>query len=55
MWVSGSIAATLLTSALDRSEWSASGTGSFSPGETAPGTHRIGDRVGPRASLDSEE
>jgi hypothetical protein len=42
-----------LTSALDGGEWSASRPGRFTPRETAPGTHRIGGWVGPRAVLDA--
>jgi hypothetical protein len=42
-----------LTSALDRGEWSASRHGRFNPGERTPGTHWIGDWVGPRAGLDA--
>jgi hypothetical protein len=41
-----------LTSALDGGEWSASRPGRFTPRERAPGTHWIGDWVGPRAGLD---
>jgi hypothetical protein len=33
-------------------EWSASRPCRFTPGERAPGTHWIGDWVGPRAGLD---
>jgi hypothetical protein len=42
-----------LPSALDGGEWSASGTGCFTPRERAPGTHWIGGSVGPRAGLDA--
>jgi len=42
-----------LTSALDGGEWSASRSGSFTPKESAPGTHWIGGWVGPRAVLDA--
>jgi hypothetical protein len=42
-----------LTSALDRSEWSASRPGRFTAGERAPGTHWIGGWVCPRAVLDA--
>jgi hypothetical protein len=42
-----------LTSALDGGEWSASRPGLFTPRERAPGTHRIGGWVGPRAVLDA--
>jgi hypothetical protein len=38
-----------LTSALDEGEWLASRPGRFTPREKAPGTHRIGGWVGPRA------
>jgi hypothetical protein len=41
-----------LTSALAGGEWSASRLGRFTSAERAPGTHWIGDWVGPRASLD---
>jgi hypothetical protein len=34
---------TVLTSAVDGGEWSASRPGRFTPGESAPGTHWIGD------------
>jgi hypothetical protein len=43
-----------LTLAPDGSEWSASRTGHFILRERAPGTHWIGDWVGPRESLDIE-
>jgi hypothetical protein len=42
-----------LTSALDAGEWSASRLGRFTPRERAPGTHWIGDWVGPRAVLNA--
>jgi hypothetical protein len=52
-WGSGGIAPRiLLTSALDRGEWSASRPCRFTPREGAPGTHWIGGWVGPRAVLD---
>jgi hypothetical protein len=41
-----------LTSAIVRGEWSASRPYRFTPGETAPGTHWIGNWVKPRAGLD---
>jgi hypothetical protein len=41
-----------LTSALDGGEWSASRPGRFTPRERDPGTHLIGDWVGPRDILD---
>jgi hypothetical protein len=41
-----------LTSALSRSEWSASHPGLFIPGERASGTHLKGGWVGLRAGLD---
>jgi len=44
-----------LTSALDGGEWSASRLGSFTPGVRAPGTHWLGNWVGPRAGLDAVE
>jgi len=42
-----------LTSELDAGEWSASRSPRFNPRERAPGTHWIGDRVGPRAGLEA--
>jgi hypothetical protein len=42
-----------LTSALDGGEWRASRRGRFTPRVRAPGTHRIGGWVGPRAVLDA--
>jgi hypothetical protein len=44
-----------LTSALAGGEWSASRPGCFTPKERAPGTHRIGGWVDPRAELDNME
>jgi hypothetical protein len=44
-----------LTSALVGGEWYASRPGRFIPWERAPGTHWIGDWVGPRAGLDDVE
>jgi hypothetical protein len=44
-----------LTSALAGGEWSDSHPGRFTPGKRAPGTHWIGDWVGPRAGLDDVE
>jgi hypothetical protein len=41
-----------LTSVLDGGKWSASLPSHFTPREKAPGTHWIGDWVGPRAILD---
>jgi hypothetical protein len=41
------------TSALDGDEWSASSPGCFTPREKIPGTHWIGNWVGPRAVLDA--
>jgi hypothetical protein len=43
------MAAPFLTSVLDRGELSASPSGRFTPGETAPSTHWIGGCVGLRA------
>jgi hypothetical protein len=40
-----------LKSALDGDEWSVSYFRRFFPGETAPGTHRIGGWVGPSSGL----
>jgi hypothetical protein len=45
----------LLTSKLDGSEWSASRPCHFTTEERAPGTHRTGGRVGPKADLVSLE
>jgi hypothetical protein len=42
-----------LTSTLDGGKWSASRPGRFTPRERAPGTHRIGGWVGPRAVLEA--
>jgi hypothetical protein len=42
---------TFLTSAIDGGECSASPPEPFIPGIRALGTHRMGDRVGPRAGL----
>jgi hypothetical protein len=44
-----------LTSALVGGEWSASRPGRFTPGDRAPGTHWIGDWMGPRAGPDDVE
>jgi hypothetical protein len=44
-----------LTSAAGGGEWSASFSGRFSPGESAPGIHWIGGSVGPRTGLDDVE
>jgi hypothetical protein len=44
-----------LTSALVADEWSASCAGRFTPEERALHNHWIGDRVGPRTSLDDVE
>jgi hypothetical protein len=52
-WGSECIAPRILTSALDRCEWSASLPGRFTPRETAPCTHWIGGWVGSRAGLDA--
>jgi hypothetical protein len=50
---SGGIAPSVLDSALDGGEWSASCPGRFTPRERAPGTHWIGGWVGPRAGEDA--
>jgi hypothetical protein len=42
-----------LISLLDGGEWSASRFSRFNPKEKDPGTHWIGDWVGPSASLDT--
>jgi hypothetical protein len=44
-----------LTSALVGGEWLASRPHGFTPGESAPGTHWIGGRVGRRAGMDDVE
>jgi hypothetical protein len=44
-----------LTSAGAGGEWSASRPGRFTSGERTPGTHWIGDLVGPRAGLEDVE
>jgi hypothetical protein len=44
-----------LTSALIGGEWSASRPAIFTPGESAPGTHRLGAWVDPRAGMDDLE
>jgi hypothetical protein len=44
-----------LTSALVGGEWSTSRPGRFTPAESAPGTHWIGDWVDLRAVLDDLE
>jgi hypothetical protein len=44
-----------LTSALVGGEWSASRTGRFTARERGPGTHLIGDCVGPSTGLDDVE
>jgi hypothetical protein len=48
---SGDIAPQFLTSALVESEWSDPRTYRFTSGKTAPGTHPIGESVGPRDGL----
>jgi hypothetical protein len=45
----------LLTSALAGSEWSASRSGRFTPGERVPGTHWIEGCVDLRTGLDDLE
>jgi hypothetical protein len=49
------MASPFLTPALHGDEWSVSRPCRFTPGERAPGTHRIGGWVGPRASLNTVE
>jgi hypothetical protein len=44
-----------LASALVGGEWSVSRSGCFTLGERAPGSHWIGDWVGPIAGLDDVE
>jgi hypothetical protein len=51
----GSGAPPFLTSALDGREWSASRPSRFIPGDSAPGAHCIGGRVGPRAGPNTVE
>jgi hypothetical protein len=53
VWGSGGITPLFLESALDGCEWSASLSGHFIPGKTAPHTHWIRGLVGPRAGLDA--
>jgi hypothetical protein len=52
-WGSGCTVPLTLTSAIDGGEWSASRPGRFTSSEKAPGTHWIGDWVGPRTVLDA--
>jgi hypothetical protein len=44
-----------LNSAVDGAEWTPSRAGRFTPGETAPFTHRIEGWLCPRSGLDSVE
>jgi hypothetical protein len=44
-----------LISAIFGGEWSASRLGRFTHGERAPGTHRIGGWVSPKAGVDDVE
>jgi hypothetical protein len=55
VWGNGGIAPPFLISSLDGGQWSASLPGRFTPGQTAPGTQRIGGRVGPRLGLEAVE
>jgi hypothetical protein len=55
IWRRVSIVPLFLTLAVNEDEWSASRPGHFTPGERAPGTHSIGGKVRPRASLDIVE
>jgi hypothetical protein len=48
---SGSIAPHILNIGIDGSEWSASRSGHFTPGERSPGARWIGGYVGRRAGL----
>ena len=43
---------TFLTSPLDGGEWLSSRPSRFTPGKKAPGTHTVGDLVGPGAGLE---
>jgi hypothetical protein len=54
-WVSGDIAPSFLTSALDGGEWSASRPCRFTSNERAPGNYWIWGWVGPRVGLDAVE
>jgi hypothetical protein len=49
------MAPAFLTSALDGGKWSASRPCRFTPEESAPATHWIGDWVGPRFGLEDVE
>jgi hypothetical protein len=49
----GDIDYVFLITTLDGGEWSASLSGRFTSGETAPSTHCIGGQVGYRAGLDT--
>jgi hypothetical protein len=51
-WGNGGMAPPFFTSVLDGGEWSDSRPGRFNSRERVPGTHWIGDWVGPRAGLD---
>jgi hypothetical protein len=55
IWVSGDVAPSFLTSALDGDVWSASRPYRFTSGEKDPGAHWIGGWVGARAGLDAME
>jgi hypothetical protein len=46
---------TILNSALDKGEWSATRPGLFTPGETALGSHYIAGWVDPKSGLDAME
>jgi len=54
-WGNGGIVPRILDLCLDSGEWSASHPGRFTPKQRAPGTHWIGDWVGPRVGLDAVE
>jgi hypothetical protein len=53
--MSGGITPIFFTSELDGLEWSAPSPCLITPGKRAPGTHRIGGWLGPRAGLDVME
>jgi hypothetical protein len=54
-WGIGGIAPSLLTSTLDKIEWSALSPRRFNPEEFVPATHWTGELVGPKLGLDIVE